>query len=193
MHINRSLQYHRGLVLHGVLPSLVGEEWPPSAGNLEQSMWPGTEQGVVEPRHTATAIPFTYSFSGNSAASAPISIFMCLWAIYIFPASVYIYPPAEQADPSWEYIIRSQTHDSGNWDWGPDIPFSGNICFKFSAFCLCSAGNLGWRNRFLVNKIGEVPFQHMLLITSYNSAALYCLMWSMAAFNKRLWFEGTVV
>ncbi len=28
--------------------------------------------------HTATAIPFIYSFSGNSAASAPISTFMCL-------------------------------------------------------------------------------------------------------------------
>ncbi len=34
---------------------------------------------------------------------------MFLWAIYIFPGSVYIFPPAEQADPSWEYIIRSQT------------------------------------------------------------------------------------
>ena len=50
---------------------------------------------------TATAVPFIYSFSGNCAASAPI---------YIFPGSVHIFPPAEKADPSWEYIIRSQTH-----------------------------------------------------------------------------------
>ncbi len=35
---------------------------------------------------------------------------MCLWAIYIFPGSVQIYPPAEKADPLWAYIIRSQTH-----------------------------------------------------------------------------------
>ncbi len=49
---------------------------------------------------TATAIPFIYSFSGNCSASAPISTFTCLWAIYLFPGSVYIFPPAEKADPS---------------------------------------------------------------------------------------------
>ncbi len=90
--------------------------------------------------YTATAIPFMYSFSGKCAASVPISTFMCLWAIYILPGSVHIFPPAEKADPSWEYIIRSQTNECANWDWGLDIPFLG-IFFKFSAFRLCSVGN----------------------------------------------------
>ncbi len=48
---------------------------------------------------------------------------MCLWAIYIFPGSVHIFPPAEKADPSWKYIIRSQAHECGNWDWGPIFLF----------------------------------------------------------------------
>jgi hypothetical protein len=28
----------------------------------------------------------------------------------------HIFPPAEMADPLREYIIRSQTHECGNWD-----------------------------------------------------------------------------
>jgi hypothetical protein len=85
-------------------------------------------------QHTATAIPYIYSFSGNCAASAPIYTFMCLWAINIFPGSVHIFPTAKKADPSWEYIIRSQTHECGNWDWGPDIPFLGIFVSNFRHF-----------------------------------------------------------
>ncbi len=83
---------------------------------------------------SATAIPFIYSFSGNCAASAAISTFMCLCAINIFPGSVHIFPQAEKADPSWEYIIRSQKHECGNWDWGPDIPFLGKFVSNFRHF-----------------------------------------------------------
>jgi hypothetical protein len=53
---------------------------------------------------------------------------------YIFPGSVHIFPPAEKADLSWEYIIRSQTHECGNWDWGPGIPFLGIFVLNFRHF-----------------------------------------------------------
>ncbi len=124
---------------HGQLPgraSVIGGELQAGGNSIclcltGVLLWPPRR-----PHCTATAIAFIYSFSGNSAASAPISTFMCLWAIYIFPGSVYMYifPPAEQADPSWEYIICSQTHECRNWDWDPDIPFLGIFVSNFRHF-----------------------------------------------------------
>jgi hypothetical protein len=56
------------------------------------------------------------------------------------PGSVHIFPAAEEADRSWEYINRSQKQECGNWDSGRrTIPFLGifvsNFWYWFFAVC----------------------------------------------------------
>jgi hypothetical protein len=48
----------------------------------------------------------------------PIPTLIYLWEIYIFPGSVCLFCWAKDVDQSWEYIIRWQTHECENWDWG---------------------------------------------------------------------------
>ncbi len=86
--------------------------------------------------YTAKKLSFMYSFSWNSAASVPILKVMCLWAIYIVPGSVYIFPSAKKGDRWWEYINRSQTHECGNWGWDPNIPFLGIFVSNFGILSL---------------------------------------------------------
>jgi hypothetical protein len=64
------------------------------------------KQALFNPdqEYTAREIPYMYYFSGNSAASAPISTFMCLRAIYIFPGSVY----------STYFLQQNRQTDRGN-------------------------------------------------------------------------------
>jgi hypothetical protein len=55
-----------------------------------------------------------YSFSGNCAASVPISTFMCFWAIYIFPGLVHLFSLQQNSRPILE-IYKSLT-EWRNWE-----------------------------------------------------------------------------
>ncbi len=72
----------------------------------------------------------------NIGVSVPISTFMRLWAIYIFPRSVCLFCWRKYVDQSWDYINRSQTHECGNWGWGRTIPRKGIHKWDFSLQCV---------------------------------------------------------
>ncbi len=78
------------------------------------------------------------AFSGNCAASVSISTFMYLWAIYIFPRSVYIFS-CRRIGISVVGTYKSLT-DTWMWILGlwPRNSFSVNILFEFLALVLCN-------------------------------------------------------
>ncbi len=69
--------------------------WPFGRNKNWETALKGPFDNIRSAIYTAREMEFMYYFSGNSAASAPISTVMCLRAIYIVPGSVYIFPPAE--------------------------------------------------------------------------------------------------
>ncbi len=71
----------------------------------------------------------------NIGVSVPISTFMCLWVIYIFPPSVCLFCCRKYVDRSWDYINRSQTHECGNWGWGHAIHRKGIHKWDFRCRC----------------------------------------------------------
>ncbi len=104
---------------------------------------------------TATAIPIIYSFPGNSAASAPVSTFMSVSDLYIPRIGPHI-SSSRKGRPTVR-IYNSLT-DTWMWKLGlrPRYSFSGNICFKFSAFCFCSVRDVWHMSYFYFPFFGVV-------------------------------------
>ncbi len=132
--------------------------------------------------HTSTKTPFMYSQKRNCLASVPISIFVCLWAIYIFPGSVHLFSCSRIGWPIVEYIIRSLTYECGNWDWGQwggvAILFLG-IFVSNCRYCVFAMQLLQLRRRQWHENIEEI-----------NCASFYCTFWprvkvEYAAFARR--------
>ncbi len=71
---------------------------------------------------------------------------VCERFIYSQDRSTYSFFSSRKGRPNVGiYIIRSQTHECWNWDWGPDIPFLGIFVSNFRHFvfavrwwCWCS-------------------------------------------------------
>jgi hypothetical protein len=66
-----------------------------------------------------------YSRKRNIGVLVPISTFMRLLTIYIFPRLVSLFCWRKYVDRSCDYINRSQTHECWNWGWGRAIPRKG--------------------------------------------------------------------
>ncbi len=86
-------------------------------------------------------------------ASVPISTFMCLRAIYIYPRLVCLFCRKICGPILWiQYINRSQRHECGNWNWGRTLPVLGiqKWDFRHSAEENGIDNQLIWRELILI-------------------------------------------
>ncbi len=96
---------------------------------------------------TETKIPFMYFLSGNCEAWVPISTFMCLWAIFIFPSSVHIFGCSMWSFIACHFWPFCQIHLNKFWCRGPE--------FESRVWCLIffhddDLGSLGSNPVFII-------------------------------------------
>ncbi len=86
---------------------------------------------------TAKKIRIMYSQKSNCEALFPISIFIHLWAIYIFPWSVHLFCCSHISRPMVGiYINRSQRYECKNWYWCRAVSFLGIFLSNFGTVSL---------------------------------------------------------
>ncbi len=95
--------------------------WAAIAGDTSRV----TFTGIIHCKDKIQKVRNKYSHKRNIGVSVPISTFMRLRAIYIFPTSVSLFCWRKYVDRSWDYINRPQTHKCWNWGWGRAIPRKG--------------------------------------------------------------------
>ncbi len=134
-----------------------------------------------------TKILNKYSQKRYCAVSLPMSAFMCLWPLYLFPPSgLPILQENMWTDPGNIYVNRSQTHECGIWDWGRAIPFLGIHNWDFR--CSVCLPNL-WV--MLVGHEGFEADNPARCAAFYQQDLCQVLMWKAWTFlslsSKELW------
>ncbi len=89
--------------------------------------------------------------------------------IYSQDQSTYFLQQNRQTDRGNIFIIRSQTHECRNWDWGPDIPFLGIFASNFRNF------------------VFAVQYTHYIV-----HIQMYCTVWGGKQ-NFKLWLTFALI
>ncbi len=145
---------------------------------------------------TATKFPFMYSqkmnFSRPPQSPFPHS---CVCERFIYPQDRSAYFPAtEQADRSWDYINRLQTHECGNRDGGRAIHFLGIFVsnFRYCVFAVFySHPSVSYPFLFSAIQLSCLLYSHPSLLLTVH-IAIHLFVSHQFLLSKRLTVSQTI-